>query len=344
MRLKYIDNIKGFAIILVVLAHVIQFLTHPSTFEQNPVTNLINSYHMSLFVFVSGYTFGMNGGGIKLIRRMRQLLLPFVIWGIIYSLYQGHRFSLFVESFLYPNYTLWFLWVLFFVALMGNFTIRLNHSTFSRINFKSPLLMWTFMVLCILIVVRHFTTLFGIPFILWLYPHFMMGVFAEKGFKRIKDSKTHILFIAAFSLCLYAILCYNFPWQREGYTINVFFERHIDAVLDELIKFVKAECGISFTFVIFFLLDKAKIHLPTETLGRISLGIYALQFPIIWIVQKYIDSETYSLSNALLLTAVILIICSILTSLFDKIPIMKTLLLGKSSSSSINSLIHGRKQ
>ena len=52
-RNKNVDAIKGFAIILVVLAHAIQRNIIDS--EGNIIFCLINSFHMHLFMFLSGY-------------------------------------------------------------------------------------------------------------------------------------------------------------------------------------------------------------------------------------------------------------------------------------------------
>lgn len=52
-RLQFIDIIKGWAIILVVLAHLIQKNTVDGL--HNVVFQFINSFHMPLFFFASGY-------------------------------------------------------------------------------------------------------------------------------------------------------------------------------------------------------------------------------------------------------------------------------------------------
>lgn len=53
MRLKYLDFIKGFAILLVVLGHVIQF--SDNSFDNNILFRYIYSFHMPLFMFTSGF-------------------------------------------------------------------------------------------------------------------------------------------------------------------------------------------------------------------------------------------------------------------------------------------------
>ena len=51
-RINYIDYMRGIAIILVVMGHLIQFNGFPTS---NPVFEFIYSFHMPLFFAISGY-------------------------------------------------------------------------------------------------------------------------------------------------------------------------------------------------------------------------------------------------------------------------------------------------
>ena len=53
-RVVYLDVIRGFAILLVVIGHLIQY--NYDCFLTNPIFNCIYSFHMPLFFFLSGYT------------------------------------------------------------------------------------------------------------------------------------------------------------------------------------------------------------------------------------------------------------------------------------------------
>ena len=50
-RIQYIDRLKGLAILLVVIGHLMAFCTHG---ERNPIYEVICSFHMPLFMFLSG--------------------------------------------------------------------------------------------------------------------------------------------------------------------------------------------------------------------------------------------------------------------------------------------------
>lgn len=52
-RLEYIDKLRGFAIFLVVLGHI--YLPYTDEGGRHPIAEMIYSFHMQLFFFISGY-------------------------------------------------------------------------------------------------------------------------------------------------------------------------------------------------------------------------------------------------------------------------------------------------
>lgn len=88
LRISYIDQLKGIAILLVVLGHVIGY----NNCEDSFLWRFIYSFHMPLFMFISGYVaqmtfrierFGWNETISFLIKKLRTLLLPMVTWGVV---------------------------------------------------------------------------------------------------------------------------------------------------------------------------------------------------------------------------------------------------------------------
>lgn len=88
LRISYIDQLKGIAILLVVLGHVIGY----NNCENSFLWRFIYSFHMPLFMFISGYVaqmtfrienFGWNEVSSFMIKKFRTLLLPMVTWGIV---------------------------------------------------------------------------------------------------------------------------------------------------------------------------------------------------------------------------------------------------------------------
>ncbi len=125
-----LDFIKAFVTILVILGHVIQFAN--ANFDESPLFKFIYSFHMPLFMFISGYLY-FNANQVtesknKLKKRCEALLVPFFAWtvisvstSLIYSYWSGFEVlssakEMIINIILYPDSSLWFLWVLFYVS------------------------------------------------------------------------------------------------------------------------------------------------------------------------------------------------------------------------------------
>lgn len=116
-RLIYLDNLKGFAILLVVLGHCIQ--AHDISNSYQFLFRFIYSFHMPLFMMVSGY-FGYKASVVflkDLKKKASRLLVPYFVWGGINILL--HKSSL-LHMVINPDGFLWFLWDLFFISLIVN--------------------------------------------------------------------------------------------------------------------------------------------------------------------------------------------------------------------------------
>ena len=113
-RIHRFDNLKGLAIILVVIGHLIYL---KNTKEINLIRNFIYIIHLPVFFFVSGYFSKIEEG--QPIKSFKRLMIPFILFCIIYWLFQkyvllGNPKTLFI----YPGYGLWFLISLFFMKML----------------------------------------------------------------------------------------------------------------------------------------------------------------------------------------------------------------------------------
>ena len=120
-RLEYIDHLKAVAITLVVFGHFL-IAINPLRFSYHPV-QVVYSFHMPLFFFLSGYMVGFKDHGklplsfIK--KKMTTLLLPWVSWTMISVYYLGGGENLGVESLqFFPFNGYWFLPVLFIMMIL----------------------------------------------------------------------------------------------------------------------------------------------------------------------------------------------------------------------------------
>ncbi len=120
-RSALVDLVRGIAILLVVLGHAIQ--RHTVAFDASPLFRAIYSFHMPLFIAVSGYlAYGrlQRGFGKTVRRKTLQLVVPFLSWYVVAYLVTsiGNRTLVSPVSWVAalwasPDNGLWFLWVLF---------------------------------------------------------------------------------------------------------------------------------------------------------------------------------------------------------------------------------------
>ena len=98
-RIEYIDFIKGICIFIVVWGHSIQNMGDGNDFWTNPVHEFICSFHMPIFMLVSGFFFSKSIGKPlipNVTRRFKQLIIPCFGWSLVlvainigYMLYEG---------------------------------------------------------------------------------------------------------------------------------------------------------------------------------------------------------------------------------------------------------------
>ena len=121
MRNELIDCLKGFLIILVVIGHVV-FDLELNAYE-NAVFKFCYSFHMFLFIGISGYLIAHNESNLMwLKKRFCRLIIPFVIWSSIIMFYLDLKLEAYF--FMFSNPVLWYLVVLFccdFLLYVTNF-------------------------------------------------------------------------------------------------------------------------------------------------------------------------------------------------------------------------------
>lgn len=107
-RLEYVDSVKGFAILLVVMGHVIAwfFESYKDALPLQPspmqLWHVIYSFHMPLFMFVSGFLFGLSHFAtfkeyvVKMWKKALMLIVPWFAAGVLLKYIRGGVFWLLV--------------------------------------------------------------------------------------------------------------------------------------------------------------------------------------------------------------------------------------------------------
>ena len=281
-RLVYIDNTKGFAIILVVLGHVVQFMYAPDGYQQNIVFRYIYSFHMPLFFILSGMVTkvappkSLRNVYDKLRKRFLQLIVPFCIWGII-RVIMSTDIPLYI-MFLKPDRSLWFLWVLFFINVYyWSATYLCN-----KVHMRHPLIVIASTYVAIVVMALVLNGNFGANSIQLYFPYFVIGLLL--GVVRLRLLQIpRLSFIAIVFGVTWALMTWKWYLALEDiptteplwvYILNGGIMRRIVAVI-----------GSFFFLSLFVLFEKKSINLIIlGQLGMITLPIYAIHQTIIRLI------------------------------------------------------------
>ena len=194
-RLFHIEILQAFGILSVFLGHALRIYQNGGWYFHKAIPNavcdivdkFIYSFHMPLFVFLSGYLFFLNKDKIKnvfeyILKRAKRLIIPFYLAGFLYVLPMicfinplDKPIEFYYLKFLTMDYTwhLWFLPMLFLVTIF----FALYYFKFNKLN--------RFFLL-VLLIILSLLKIKGIPSCFAMVPklaiYFYMGsVFVEFG-------------------------------------------------------------------------------------------------------------------------------------------------------------------
>ena len=171
-RLFYIDTLKGFTILCVILGHIIQYSYN--NFDENHLFCYIYAFHMPLFMMISGFISSPTPKPIIkfTIKKGQHLLLPFITWGIFTNILNNElNTPHIINLFIYPNTGLWFLWALFFISVFYNLSLIISQ----KFNFnKYKCFVFILFILIILSKLVH--GLGGSHLISWYFIFYICGV------------------------------------------------------------------------------------------------------------------------------------------------------------------------
>ncbi|WP_243347472.1 acyltransferase family protein [Parabacteroides sp. FAFU027] len=311
-RNELIDVIKGFAILLVVLGHAVQY--NVKAFDQHILFRVIYSFHMPLFMFISGFVAcGTFDGSFQVLRkRFNSLIIPFFSWlaitdllGLLFNYlhYQDPIISYHspIAVILSPsNGGLWFLWILFQNYLILFLALRIK---FIREE-------WCILLLGILIFVlseyfRKIPVIHGLRNSGWYLIFFSLGYMLN----RYKEQTLPFL-RKTFPLILLLFVLTVSVWYRAKTPKVIFsFPLYLRSYIYYIYLFLVPITGV---FSVWFILEKMiqikLLKLLFSQLGVISLAIYAIHYYFISlgiaIFQFHVDLKIYIVSIFALTAAI----------------------------------------
>lgn len=346
-RNNFFDIMKGVAIILVIIGHNIQFgsglqFYETASYYENVIFRFIYSFHMPLFMMISGYFFysSIKKYPIKDLFRskIKSLLIPILCWSIIPICFITLKMILnhtsFQIDFIWTCIktilcNLWFLWAILYCSII----VLLNHKFFN----DSIFVYFIILILCFFI-----TDDLNFVLYKYMYPYFVFGYFANKKglLTKLQSLLTNqkISFIYfLINIILYILLFLNFNHTSYIYTskMSVLDQFEIEmfgiAIFRWMIGFVGA---ILITSLIYYIYNRFENRQTAFQKALVFCGINSLSFYIIdnllnmYILLKVTSGFELNYIITMIETFFVLIICIIGNKIIKKIPIFDRLLLG----------------
>jgi fucose 4-O-acetylase-like acetyltransferase len=335
-RDAFLDIAKGLAIILVVIGHVIQ--GSAENFDDLLWFRVIYSFHMPLFVFLSGAVAAiafqadsvqegikssLHQAKVKISKAAVRLLLPFVAWCIINQLIYHHSDSVMLAlilAFRRPDTALWFLLAIFYcivLAALFNILFSALYKLSTRVGIKG-FANWicdgrfqiVLMVLIWWAIREHTPRGAGLSLI---RPYFIYYALGLGFYKFLYPKLSNWKYLPALFVF---ILLIPF-WSRTA-------DDNIDGVTIIPIGVTYFYAGLVALSGSFLILGLAKWISETNVkpiksflilCGQLSLGIYAIHYFFLAYSPKVIAPLLMSVTLAYLI---------------NRIPVLKTALLGES--------------
>lgn len=292
VRNTFIDELKGIAILLVVIGHILQFIFKVDV--SGLLFSVIYSFHMPFFMFLAGYSLSLGHKALEfkyVIKRFFLLIIPFFVWGGVF-MYIRHRDS-FVGSFIsmlkYPNEGLWFLWVLAFITVFIFLGQQLSLLLKNEIGFVIVALLLTGGFL----VCR--TALFGFDLISLHYIFFLIGYKFKPLWTGVSEKKKCIIKIFCLVLFIVLLIFWRFPgvltfedsfisdmWAKNSPSVVIYFVKLLCFLLK---NYVIQITGIIAVIVTYQLLRRFVFELVRKffsLLGKHTLEIYAVHVLVVY--------------------------------------------------------------
>lgn len=328
-RIDYWDYLKGLCVILVLVGHTIIY-TVPDSYIDNKIFLFIYSFHMPLFMFISGYFFyfSLSRHLYKdiLLKKIKTLLFPIFIFGTIYYfltiIREGMPDNPLGKYYVTIINTLWFLSALFVSCLIVLIVEKINKKKLIR---KNIFLIYLFIV-AILMMLPDTANSAGFKS---TFPAFIFGFYVNK-LELFSWYKRHRIPTVAVALFIFSILFIFFEKNILFYISGVYLfngERTVGVqlyynVFRIIIGLVGSIAFIAVTEIIF---NKLKMlsYLNSFIIkfGRHSKGIYCFQMYLFVLYNKFSSIIYDSLVLRFILTFMIVSMLSYLFSLLSsKVP------------------------
>ena len=284
-----IDALKGFAMLLVVIGHSI-YVTYDDP-NRGFLFSAIYSFHMPLFMFISGYVTYKKDRVIDckwLKNRFVSLVVPFVAWIFIPYIWGGNwntteLSNQIVNVIKRPDYGLWFLWILFLnccLLFLWNAVKQIISSKYDEI----VLIAMVIVLNVINILIDGGNGWLGLGLWAW-YSVFYVAGYIWANHKQLYANRQRI--ITLIGSVLFVLLVPQ--WQRTDFPIFIqpyegVLPGGIIVIISKIFNYIVGFTGILFSVMIVRLIPLMCKKILAY-LGKYTLEIYVLHLYIFSLVK-----------------------------------------------------------
>ena len=281
----YLDFVKGAAVFLMIWGHCIQYCaTEEFDFFENSIFKFIYSFHMPLFMMISGYLFAFSCKKRELsnllVHRTQGLLQPIIMCTIFNYILTNviakrHFLNLFDAHWFSELGTLWFLWS----VLSASIIVGIAFKTTSR------------QILRVFIIVLGFIFVSLFPnaeMNIFMYPYFVIGFVFMFMKDKIPQWINNTKYLA---LIVFPIMLFFFSKKHYIYTTGIFnLEYDVLSVISiNTFRWIIGLVGGIFALVIlqWLVIIAKRIRIlsyiinATASLGKKSLQVYCLSVSLL---------------------------------------------------------------
>lgn len=347
-RNEKVDIIKGFAILLVVIGHAIQF--NFADGQNNVIYNIIYSFHMPLFMCISGIVAQMSTTvkncrdlATQTKKKFIGLLVPFISWYYIVNYILLQRFTDigFVEYtnalIRNPDRGLWFLWILFCLYIInGLISVKFNSSNTLHSRHLTRLFIILTICLLFLLGVKCFKVeILGARLLAWHMPFFLLGYYIYENRNILYKWQKWYSYVITISYILYPISLVFYSYKSDlSLTILNNLNWSNKEYIGIVYRYIVAFLGIVFFSSLVVSISSKRIKSMLKMLGKYTMEIYAIHYYFIDITGGILLSGNFTLYNILMIGIAVIfsLILSLVIShgLIRKNSILSILFLGRS--------------
>lgn len=204
---------------------------------------------------------------------------------------------------MYPDNGLWFLWALFFITVI----FQLCGWMAEKFKVNMAVVVVLVGIALVLFMVLFKIKLFGFQFIAYYFIFYAGAYYFHKYYEKLVSFNKYLVF-------LMAITWFVLAWFWQMHEIPPFLSRvPIPAtIVQYAYRFATAFIAIYVLFAVSpRLLDSAnKWNRPLVYLGKISLGIYSINFFVLGHIVPLLKEEEFGYSMTILLSFVLGSICA----------------------------------